>query len=362
VSEVLDGSHATLPKGPENCFDQAWVDGVVARCHGGAAGEQKATGADTVECHGQVIPTTAVDKATLTSKGAVVERNGRSYVRARTTTGHGVDFLVKGSGDLRRDRAWQSILHEFCRVAVRLHPRMAPVPTYGVLPATGGAHSGGLVVLLPGSVTLFSLLPVECGASPWLPTPRSSSVAESVESYAGAPRFVLQRAICRKAKDCLEWFAATRTMVSSIATGSVLGAATGLGDRHLANIMLLPSFHVAHIDLQLLCGDGALLPVPETVPFRFTPIISDAAGCRPEAFAMDFAAALTTLVALRPAILDALEHAGGIPHDTVRTPGGLRSTVYHPGLSDLAQIQNIMRLAMDPAKLSELHESWMPWL
>ena len=48
----------------------------------------------------------------------------------------------------------------------------------------------------------------------------------------------------------------------------------GLGDRHLDNILLdLASGQVVHIDFNLSFDKGAMLRVPEVVPFRLTQLL-----------------------------------------------------------------------------------------
>ena len=44
----------------------------------------------------------------------------------------------------------------------------------------------------------------------------------------------------------------------------------GLGDRHLQNLLLDEKGALVHIDMGYAFGTGALLPVPELVPFRLT--------------------------------------------------------------------------------------------
>ena len=53
-----------------------------------------------------------------------------------------------------------------------------------------------------------------------------------------------------------------------------VGHVLGLGDRHLDNILLdLASGQVVHIDFNLSFDKGALLRVPEVVPFRLTQLL-----------------------------------------------------------------------------------------
>jgi hypothetical protein len=349
---------------------QLWVKRVLD-----TAAHHTAADADaTIDCHGECVPVSAVDTATLTGKGALVHRSGRVYLRARSTTGHSVAFLVKPAGDLRRDQAWQGVLHAMGAAMSAQESASgpcSPVPTYGVLPSAEG--HGGLVVLLPGSVSLFALW--RSADQNW-PGQTLTTSTEGVvpdppgfeERAAASPRLVLQRLLCGASRSagCWEWFAATRVMVASIAVGAVLGAATGLGDRHLANMVLGPKSHVMHVDLQMLFGDGALLPVPETVPFRFTPILTDAAGSRPEAFGPEFAKALRAWHALKSvksaasvafAELEARSHSKS-SHDAL-----YRRKVYHPDLpSGPAAFIGLIAEATKTENLRLMHSSWMPWV
>merc|ERR1719245_1067739 len=53
----------------------------------------------------------------------------------------------------------------------------------------------------------------------------------------------------------------------------------GLGDRHLENIMLnTKTGEILHVDFNSLFFHGALLPIPEVAPFRFTQNIVDGLG------------------------------------------------------------------------------------
>uniref|UniRef100_A0A7S1QPB0 PI3K/PI4K catalytic domain-containing protein n=1 Tax=Neobodo designis TaxID=312471 RepID=A0A7S1QPB0_NEODS len=304
-----------------------------------------------VECHGAHVHTSAVDEATLTGKAVLVRRHGRCYIRARSTTGRAVDCLVKHSGDLRRDWLWQQVLHRLCRILASVASYRV-VPTYGVIPARDPG-TGGVVVLLPNAVTLYSLLPPATGNSE-----TGSGTFASLQ--ATAPRLLLQRHVCRGVDGCWEWFAATRALVSSVAIGAVLGAAMGLGDRHLANIVVDADYRVAHVDLQVLGGDGALLPVPECVPLRFTAIVSDVAGCRQEAFAPEFAAALTAWSRLKKPVVAALN---ALISPCAASFSRRREVYDFDGMSsDVGAFVDRISQATDPARLERMHSSWMPWI
>ncbi len=55
----------------------------------------------------------------------------------------------------------------------------------------------------------------------------------------------------------------------SAAVASVVGHVLGLGDRHVANILVdMRTAELVHIDLGIAFEQGKILPTPETVPFR----------------------------------------------------------------------------------------------
>ncbi|RKP00697.1 hypothetical protein CXG81DRAFT_2953, partial [Caulochytrium protostelioides] len=63
----------------------------------------------------------------------------------------------------------------------------------------------------------------------------------------------------------------------SMAVNAMLGAALGVGDRHLDNILLDPQTgRTCHIDFGVVFDHGRHLRVPETVPFRLTRTLAHA--------------------------------------------------------------------------------------
>lgn len=67
------------------------------------------------------------------------------------------------------------------------------------------------------------------------------------------------------------WVEKTLTYTRSIATTSIAGYILGLGDRHLSNILIDEhTAEVVHIDFGIAFEQGKVLPVPETIPFRYT--------------------------------------------------------------------------------------------
>jgi serine/threonine-protein kinase ATR len=67
------------------------------------------------------------------------------------------------------------------------------------------------------------------------------------------------------------WHQARINYIRSLSVWSVICDFIDLGDRHLENIMIDKSTgEVAHIDFELLFGQGKKLGVPDIIPFRLT--------------------------------------------------------------------------------------------
>ncbi|KAA0150445.1 hypothetical protein FNF29_05248 [Cafeteria roenbergensis] len=70
-----------------------------------------------------------------------------------------------------------------------------------------------------------------------------------------------------------------RAFSASLAAASAAGHVVGLGDRHLSNVMMVPSMgEVVHIDFGVSFEQAALLHTPELVPFRLTRDLTAAMG------------------------------------------------------------------------------------
>lgn len=76
-----------------------------------------------------------------------------------------------------------------------------------------------------------------------------------------------------------QWFSRRLAYTRSVATTSMVGYILGLGDRHTQNILLdNATAEVVHIDLGIAFDQGAMLPIPERVPFRLTSNMLDGMG------------------------------------------------------------------------------------
>uniref|UniRef100_A0A7S1T8L2 Serine/threonine-protein kinase ATR n=1 Tax=Compsopogon caeruleus TaxID=31354 RepID=A0A7S1T8L2_9RHOD len=109
---------------------------------------------------------------------------------------------------------------------------------------------------------------------------KKSSNLEFYEQWL-LPRFppVLHEFFLAKFVDPTAWLDARLIFTRSVAVWSITGYVVGLGDRHGENIMIdQTSGACAHVDFACLFEKGLTLKVPEVVPFRLTPNLTDAMG------------------------------------------------------------------------------------
>ncbi|KAI9217815.1 kinase-like domain-containing protein, partial [Blastocladiella britannica] len=182
----------------------------------------------------------------------------------------------------------------------------------------------------------------------------------------------------------------------SVAVMAVVGHALGLGDRHLDNILCdVAAGTIVHIDFNMAFGRGALLRVPEIVPFRMSPMFLAAMGYNVGLQGPFAAAAARTAAMLRSrtaatlvtrlieslvldAEWDAAGGAGGSVNDeddhrraaalailtTVRRK--LAGAVAPDGSSEVLsvedQIQRLIDMATDETRAASMYEGWTPWI
>ena len=91
---------------------------------------------------------------------------------------------------------------------------------------------------------------------------------------ADSPPELLANEIWGISSNSAELWKKTQVFTRSVALGSVLCYALGIGDRHLDNMLLdMSTAEVVNIDFNLCFGAGTKLKVPEIVPFRLTRVI-----------------------------------------------------------------------------------------
>lgn len=202
-------------------------------------------------------------------------------------------FLAKreNQGDMRKD----SRLMEFVTVVNRLlskdrqaRSRNLKHTTYAVIPLT---EQTGMIEWVNDLAPLRTLVREELTYLGRVP--HSSEIAQKHAAYKDKRKFleewafnsfpsVLDKFFVRyfaNGGDAQKWLDARTIWTRSVATWSMTGYIVGLGDRHAENILIeVTTGRAVHVDFAMLFEKGALLKVPEVVPFRLTPNMVGALG------------------------------------------------------------------------------------
>jgi DNA-dependent protein kinase catalytic subunit len=94
---------------------------------------------------------------------------------------------------------------------------------------------------------------------------------------AKTPSDLLKRYFKRLAMNAEAFFTLRTEFAKSLAVCSIFGYILGMGDRHLDNLLIdMKTGCVVQIDFGICFGIGSsMLPVPELIPFRLTPVLRD---------------------------------------------------------------------------------------
>jgi len=232
--------------------------------------------------------------------------NAPKLVRVLCSDGSRIQELVKsGNDDLRQDAVMQQ-LFGLINILLRADPaasqRRLGVRTYRCVPFT---PSCGLVGWVPNSRPLGEWLvgPSRmAGAHLQYLAPDDwdfvkcyhhvkngqDAAAEAGDPSIAVERFreanahfppVLHRFFLKRYPVPHEWLSRRLSYTRSVAASSFAGHLLGLGDRHMANILVdQGTAEVIHIDLGIAFEQGRVLTTPEKVPFRMTDDIVDGMG------------------------------------------------------------------------------------
>ena len=116
------------------------------------------------------------------------------------------------------------------------------------------------------------------------PPPRHEWPAEMLDAAyrtlaSEAPHSLLEHAVAEDASSAADWCLRASTLARSMGGSAALSYAIGLGDRHLSNILYdRRTSELVQIDYNVCFDKGWGLAVPETVPFRLTPVFVRALG------------------------------------------------------------------------------------
>lgn len=213
-------------------------------------------------------------------------------------SGRSRKWLVKGREDIAVDSAVMQLFREMNSYLVPAG--LAPINTVSVYHFGGDC---GAVDWVPRSSTLLDVLkqsgqvqegflashaaaieqelvranlPPKIARKDW-PLSITTSVFERLTAKSRSLHLSLRKAIYSSSPSASRMWGSTRTLWSTFVTSSTAGFLCGLGDRHLGNILVdLDTGKLTHVDCSVAFHAGELLPVPENIPFRCTPILREA--------------------------------------------------------------------------------------
>uniref|UniRef100_A0A146KLL5 Serine/threonine-protein kinase ATM n=2 Tax=Lygus hesperus TaxID=30085 RepID=A0A146KLL5_LYGHE len=215
--------------------------------------------------------------------------------------------LVKGQDDLRQDAGMQQvfgILNILLRNEESTAKRRLLIRTYKVIPVS---QKSGVIEWVANTQPIGDYLVGDKGAhvryrpqdiSPLIARKKLVDGATKKTPGSGQNRIATPEekyeaymSICEQIKPVFRyffiekyptpgvWFERRLAYTRSIATNSMIGYILGIGDRHVANILIdLFTAEVVHIDFGITFEFGRFLPTPETIPFRLTRDIVDGMG------------------------------------------------------------------------------------
>ncbi|CAD5206573.1 unnamed protein product [Bursaphelenchus okinawaensis] len=94
-----------------------------------------------------------------------------------------------------------------------------------------------------------------------------------------APHHLISEYIWKSSTTSAEWYTKINNYTKSMAAANMMGSLIDLGDRHLDNILVDHSTgELVHVDFNVCFHKGAVLRVPERVPFRLTQAFLDVLG------------------------------------------------------------------------------------
>ena len=216
----------------------------------------------------------------------IIGSDGRRYM-----------YLLKGHEDLRQDervmqlfRLVNSLLRQDPVSTLRSHQ----IQPYAVIPMS---EASGILEWVPACTTIQRLVTDyrnRVGISVFRERERFETLLQGVQDMAWEPYMLhaflecvsgtagndLRDALWLNAKSAEDWFSYRRRFTRSLAVMSIVGYMLGLGDRHLANLLIQrKAGTVVHIDFGD-CFEVAMhrAQLPERVPFRLTRMILRALG------------------------------------------------------------------------------------
>lgn len=206
-------------------------------------------------------------------------------------------FLCKPKDDLRKDARMMELMtaaNRMLQKTANCRRRKLSVRCYAVVPLD---QECGLIEWVPNMRQLREIIKDywecfkhrfdtssiktrhgQCMASP---SDRKGALATLVKQLMVEMPPVLHHWLVDNFRAPAAWFEARLAFTRSCATMSMIGFITGLGDRHLENILIdTTTGELMHVDFACLFDHGLNLETPEKVPFRLTQNLLHTMGAR----------------------------------------------------------------------------------
>eukprot|EP00180_Rhodochaete_pulchella_P002209 Plantae.Rhodophyta-Rhodochaete_pulchella.ctg332.p1 GENE.Plantae.Rhodophyta-Rhodochaete_pulchella.ctg332~~Plantae.Rhodophyta-Rhodochaete_pulchella.ctg332.p1 ORF type:complete len:1106 (+),score=162.07 Plantae.Rhodophyta-Rhodochaete_pulchella.ctg332:1981-5298(+) len=212
-------------------------------------------------------------------------------VTVKATDGRHYGFLCKreDSGDMRKDARlmeFVSVVNRALQENPKSRQRELNARTYAVLPLNEECGILEWVSDLSALRSIVTPLHRQAGC-----TTSNSDIKRALDSRQFSPlEFyrdwilprlppVLHRFFLNNFLDPTAWLEARTRYTRTVSVWSMVGYIVGLGDRHAENLSIETTTGACvHVDFACLFEKGLTLRVPEVVPFRLTPNMTDAMG------------------------------------------------------------------------------------
>lgn len=308
------------------------------------------------------------------------------------TDGKKYALLCKGRDDVRKD----SRLMQFIATINRLldqdsmaASKRLKVKSYQVTPLS---EDTGLIEWVDGAIPLRKIIETDYRARKIGIQHRTaqqmldkSSDAQRVANFEQLVRLhpaVLYDWFIHTFSDPNAWLEARNLYAKSTAVMSMVGYILGLGDRHLENILIIEnSGSVLHVDFDCLFDKGTTFAIPEVVPFRLTHNMVDAFGA--QGYEGPFRKACETtlqllhdhenllMTVLEPFVHDPVvaseqqQRRGQTPQEALdkikNRIMGIKVSNMAP-LSVSGQVEDLIKMATSPERLSRMYVGWCAFI
>lgn len=303
------------------------------------------------------------------------------------TDGKIYSVLFKLNDDLRKDSKLMELtnmIDDLLHQDYQSHKRNLHINTFAVIPLN---ESYGIIEWVSNHRTIKSILDEKYHGKESLLHIRKQYenkklIPDKVNYYNYLRNYyqpVLYQWFIDYFPDPTAWYGNRNSFVRTLAVMSMVGYILGIGDRHGENILISQTNgDVLHVDFDCLFDKGAILRIPERVPFRLTPNIVDACGIGGVEGTFRLSSEVTmsllrnnedTLMNILEAFIHdpIMEWKGsrlGTPESTLsKIRSKLRGILEKESLpiSIAGQVNYLIQEATSPENLAQMYFGWLPF-